>query len=340
MIIIKSLQRKTASFSQLLHYINRGRVKDDQYFFTHNIYGRKPRDIVREFAENSQYLKRRKNGNVLYHEIFSIKYQDGYTKEELRKIVLEAVEQYVKARAGNCLVYAVVHEQHNQIHMHLMISANEAGSSKPYYFSKTDFNKIIELTREYAYNKYPKLEHEEKTRKKRKARAGSKTVDNEVQFKKRTGQKSDRELMRERLQGIFSKCRTSQDFIDTLQSEKIQVYQRGKTFGFLDEATGKKYRLKTLELEREFEALNSRFMEKADEKMKEKVNTTHKGNEKSTDDKINDRQYEADRFKKEYIKPGLDKAKAETREKFYEQIKKTREARKNQNRPDFEKNKK
>lgn len=300
MIIIKSLPRKTASFSQLIHYINKGRAAGDEYCFRHNVYSNKPHTIVREYLENSNFLKRRKNGNVLYHEIFSIKYQSGYTKEDLRKILLEAVEQYVKARAGNCLTYAVVHEQHNQIHMHLMISANEIGGSRPYYFSKAEFNKIVELTREYAYNKYPKLEREEKTPK--KARARTKTVDNEVHFKKRTGRKSDRELMKERLQAIFAKSQTSHRFISSLQAEKIQVYQRGKTFGFLDEATGKKYRLKTLELEREFEELNKRFMKGENEKAQADNKRSLKPEQAKTHSPKADNGKKADKSGLEYIR--------------------------------------
>jgi hypothetical protein len=52
--------------------------------------------------------------------------------------------------------------------------------------------------------------------------------------------------MKERLQAIFAKSKNPQVFISTLEAEKIQVYQRGKTFGFLDEATSKKYRAQTL----------------------------------------------------------------------------------------------
>lgn len=339
MIIIKSLKRKTASFSQLLHYINKGRVENDNFYFKHNVYSNKPHTIVREFIENSNYLKRRKNGNVLYHEIFSIKYQAGYTKEELRKILLNTTEQYIKARAGNCLVYAVVHEQHNQIHMHLMISANEIGSSKPYYFSKAEFNKIIELTRDYAYNKYPKLEREEKVHK--KPRAKSKTIDNEVQYKKRTGKKSDRELMKEKLQSILNNSKTPQAFIKTLEDEKIRIYKRGKTFGFLDETTGKKYRLKTLELEREFEALNNQFT-KDNEPNKEHTRAETDNKPQFEKEPVTHRytkQHQQDDYQAEHIKTGIDKAKMDARAKFMEQMKEARQAQKKKKEHDLQKDK-
>jgi len=161
MIIIKSMSRKTPSFSQLINYINKGREKDDEYIFRHNIYSFRPHNITQEFRQNHESLKKRKDGNSLYHEIISIKFQQGYTKEQVRTILQDLTEKYVQVRANNCLVYGVIHEQHNQIHAHLMISSNELENSKPHYFSQDEFEQIKNHVRQYAYEKYPKLEQEE-----------------------------------------------------------------------------------------------------------------------------------------------------------------------------------
>ena len=257
MIIIKSGSRTTASFSQLLHYMNKGRVEEDEYFYKHNVYSNKTYDIVGEFKQNHKLLKKRKNGVALYHEYISIKYQKGYSKEELRGILQSLAEQYVKQRANNCLVYAVVHEQHNQIHLHFMISGNEIESSKAHYFSQSEFEEIKNKTREYAYEKYPKLERKELTQK--KARANSRTIDSEVQFKKRTGKQSEREKFKDKLQKIFARSQTQNNFINNLKAESIEIYQRGNTFGFIDSISKRKYRLKTLELENEFVQMSNSF---------------------------------------------------------------------------------
>ncbi|MDL2268614.1 relaxase/mobilization nuclease domain-containing protein [Desulfosarcina sp. OttesenSCG-928-G17] len=206
-------------------------------------------------------MKKRKNGVALYHEYISLKYQEGYTKEELREILKDLTEQYTQARANNCLVYAVIHEQHNQIHSHLMISGNELESSRAHYFSQAEFEEIKNKTREYAYEKYPKLEHQEvkKEKIKENGKRKSKSIDSEVQLKKRTGKQSEREKVREKLRTIFKLSKSQDDFITNMRLEKLEVYQRGKTFGFLNISTGRKYRLKTIELESEFWEMSERF---------------------------------------------------------------------------------
>jgi hypothetical protein len=257
------MSRKTASFSQLINYLNQGRVAGDEYFFSHNIYSHTPHYMAKEYSENYKNLKKRVNSNALYHEIISLKHQKNISIEKQREILKELMNQYTNTRANNNMVYGVIHEQHNQVHSHLMISSNELASDSNKRLSKKEFTEIKGELKKYAKAKYPELEITEETRK--KSRAKTRAIDNEVQFKKRTGKKSDREQMKERLQAVFARSNKPQDFIKILEADKIQVYQRGKTFGFLDEATGKKYRLKTLELEKEFSAMNSKFVGLAQE---------------------------------------------------------------------------
>jgi hypothetical protein len=194
----------------------------------------------------------------MYHEIISLKHQKNISVEKQREILKDLMNQYTNVRANNNMVYGVIHEQHNQVHSHLMISSNEVASDRNKRLDKKEFAEIKAGLKIYAKAKYPELEITEKTSK--KARAKTRAIDNEVQFKKRTGKKSDRELMKERLQAVFARSNKPQDFIKILEAEKIQVYQRGKTFGFLDEVTGRKYRLKMLELEKEFTKMDSKFM--------------------------------------------------------------------------------
>ena len=274
MIIIKSMSRKTASFSQLLNYINKGREKEDEYSFKHNLYANKPYTITKEFLENHKTLKKRKNTNSLFHEVISIKYQKGYTKEQLKEILKDLTEQYVNVRAKNCLVYSVIHEQHNQIHAHLMISSNELDSKKTHYFSKYQYKQIQELTRKYAYEKYPELEREEtkeksKEQNKQSSKRKSKTVDSEVHLKKRTGKESEREKLRNMLETIFELAKDLNELTTFLRMEKLELYQRGQTFGVTNQETSKKYRLKTLELEDEFKKMNDSFFQKQNEKSKQ-----------------------------------------------------------------------
>lgn len=288
MIIIKSLGRKTASFSQLLNYINKGRIEGDEYCFKHNVYGFKSYSIVKEFKQNLETLKKRKDGNSLYHEVISIKHQKGYSKEELREILKDLADKYVLTRANNCLVYGVIHEQHNQTHVHLMISSNEILSSRPHYFSQGEFEEIKKQIRQYAYEKYPQLERDEQKEKhidkaKKNSRAKSKSIDREVHLKKRTGKQSDREKLKEKIKTIFHLSKSYTDLINNLRIEKLELYQRGQTYGFIDTLTARKYRLKTLELEQEFTDMIHEFKEE-----KQTAKTHQEQNSTKSQEQAND----------------------------------------------------
>ena len=259
MILIKTLSRKTASFSQLINYINQGRNKNDEYAFRYNLYSLKQYSIIKEYKENYKYLKKQKNSNALYHDIIALKRQDNLTTQELREILEDLIDQYSKSRANYNLVYSVIHEKETQVHCHFVISSNEFGNVRNKRWSKRQLAEIQERLREYAYAKYPKLEREVNENSKTKSRAKTKTVDNEIQYKKRTGKQTDRKEMKERLQEIFAKSQNQQSFMEYLQAERIQVYKHGNNFGFINIATGKKYRVKTLELEAEFQSLNTRL---------------------------------------------------------------------------------
>lgn len=293
MIIIKSLSRKTASHSQLLKYINKGRVEGDEFCLKHNIYSNTHYKIVREFLKNHDCLKKRKNSNALYHEIISIKHQKEYSKEELKNILLDIAEQYIEIRAKDCLVYGVIHENKQGIHLHLAISSNELYSTKNHYFSKQDFRNIQKKINEYAYKKYPKLELIEEKEKKDKAK--SKSKDSEVHIKKRTGKPSQKEVIRETLKDIFATCKNVDEFNIRIREANLYMYHRGKNLGFEDLATNRRYRLANLGLEDEFEALNNRFSTPSDkqEPFQKQTDDNAKTRFKEQQQKIRDEKIES-----------------------------------------------
>lgn len=308
MIIIKSMSRKTASYSQLLQYINNGRIESDKFCLKHNIYSTQHYKIVREFLKNHEALKKRKNSNALYHEIISIKYQKNYSKEELNNILLDIAEQYIKIRANNCLAYGVVHENKQGIHLHLAISSNELYSTKNHYYSKQDFRNIQKLINEYAYQKYPKLELIEPKKKKDKVK--SKSKDSEIHIKKRTGKPSQKEVTRETLRDIFASCKNIDEFNARLRAANLSIYSRGKHFGFLDEATKRKFRLANLGLEDEFKELNDRLCEshKTNETLEKQSDVNTKKSFKETQHEVKEA-----------------KVKRETQDEFREKMEKVRD---------------
>lgn len=263
------MSRKTPSFSQLLNYLNKGRKENDEFFFKHNVYSNDSQKIINEFHENYRNLKKQKNSNSLYHEIISLKHQKNLSVEQQRIILQDLAQEYVKIRATNNLVYAVIHEQHNQIHCHLMISSNEVENHRNKRLSQRQFEDIKEGLENYGCAKYPLLERLEK--KKTKSRTKSKTIDREVHLKKRTGKQTKREQFKDRLHKIFTLVKSQDEFINLLKSENIEIYQRGNSFGFLDLSINRKYRLKTLELESEFNELSKNFTSGKEHQKEQKV---------------------------------------------------------------------
>lgn len=264
MVIVKDLPRKSKSYSQLLSYINRGRVEGDNWYFAQGFISENHYDIVKEYLRNFEPVKKHAKTNCLYHVIISIKRQENMTPGEHREIIADLLERYVEDRANNCLAYGAIHEADKHIHCHLMISSNEIGSDRNLRLSKSEFERKKQRLRDYAHERYPKLENMP-VNEKRETRK-SRQVDKEKHFTKRTGLQSYREAFKERLEVIFANFPSAEDFILKLQGENIGIYQRGQNWGFIDNSTGTKYRLKTLGLEAEFAEVNARISQKGPDK--------------------------------------------------------------------------
>lgn len=269
-MIIKSFSRKSASFSQLLGYIKKGRSKGDSYLFTHNFYNETNHyKIVEQYLKNYRNLKKTNDKtNSLLHEVICLEKQENFTEKELHQIAKDLIAQYTLDRANNCLVTAGIHFHDGRVHIHFMLSSNELDNEKNLRLSHAEFEAKKAHIREYAKQQYPNLKQLPIPKKKKgDHQRKAKKVSDELQFKKRTGKVSDREIIRGKLGKIFYSAHSADEFIRCLREENLALYQRGKTFGFLDQKTGKKYRLKTLELESEFETLNARITQQEREKI-------------------------------------------------------------------------
>lgn len=239
------MSRKSQSFHQLLDYLQK---EDDGKSFTWNMYSDKAnyKELVKEFMQNAKHLKNSRGKVFLYHEVLSLE-NSGLTKKEMEKILYDLADKYINARAKNHLVYANIHNDTNNPHIHLMISANEIESSKRLRLSKKEFAEIQSHLEIYKNTKYKELE-QSRIYGKEKDKSKSKQAEQEMKHKrKKTTQK---EFIRENLQDIFSKATTIEYLKKAMESRGFEFYTRGATQGVtLD---GKNYRLKTLGLEQEY----------------------------------------------------------------------------------------
>ena len=259
-MILKSLSRKTPSFGQLAGYMSEtgymNTDKSDQRFEVfHNCFAQSADDIAAEFYENSQYLKQRKNGNYLYHEILSITVEDGVDREKAKEALRELALEYIGERAPNNMVYGALHDDHSDhIHYHLMISANERGSDTRYWISSKKLDRIKRDIEKKCLAEYPELKqqavmsasHEEKKLSRKAA-----------EQKRRAGKLERQDYARRLIFEAMTHTTSMEAFEAKLAEKNASYYIRGKTRGVeVLHPDGKvvKYRFKTIDVENEFNA--------------------------------------------------------------------------------------
>lgn len=286
-MIIKSMSRKQATYSQLVDYFEDGR-QDAKYNIYHNIYSTDAEKIKEEFHQNAAYISKRKNGVYMYHEILSITKTKNLTEERQKEILKDIGLDYIRNRAKNNLVFGVLHDdKDDNIHYHFMISSNELQSGKKHRLSKEEFSKFKKGLEQKVLTKYPELEQKKLISKEpgSETEPGEKLSNKGAELKRRTGKTDQKDSVKERLKSVFSGSKTKTDFFTALEKEQLSIYVHGNTIGILDKVTERKHRLKTLGMLEEFHAVSD-MIEKAetgkeewkantDEFRKERGNTAH-----------------------------------------------------------------
>lgn len=252
-MIIKSMSRKSRSFSQLFCYMRDGSSQNSPYdFFSHNVYSRSDTKIIAEFLDNSRRVKSRKNGNYLFHEVISITKSSQLTLEQEKERLYDIVNNYVRSRCNRNLVVGYLHdEKDHNVHYHLMISSNELDAYKNQRMTKFEFDKAKRQLESYVIERYPELEQDiliNASREQKKSRESNKAAE----VKRKGGRLERKEKIIAQLKEIFSQSRDKDELFSKLADQQIEMYSRGTAIGFLNLSDGKKYRLKTLDLEEEF----------------------------------------------------------------------------------------
>jgi len=254
-MIIKSMSRKTVTFGQLVNYMNSHSAGPD-YDIHHNSYPMDSDSLIQDFEANSEFSPKRKNGIYLYHEILSITTTPELSREIQKDKLREIAEEYIQRRAAKNIVFAALHDDatHN-LHYHFIISSNELGKAKKTRLSKHQFDRFKKDFEAWAITKYPELNQEVTINKDRELHITNKGAE----LKRRTGKTPQKDAVKERLSTLFEISRSKQELFAFLDAERLELYVRGKTIGFKDIQSGRKYRVKTLGLETEFRAMSDRL---------------------------------------------------------------------------------
>lgn len=255
-MILKSMSRHDASFGQLLAYVSRD-ASDPAFIIRHNIYGRSLREVLADFDANARHLKSRKNGATMYHEILSIKRATGMPDVEQKQALVAIADRYIRLRAANNLVYAVVHDDKAaHLHVHFVISANELQASKRHRLNKQQFAAIKAGIEGWTLTNYPQLQQAPVMTK----RGAAKKLSNDGgELKRRTGKTPMRESVEVRLKAILDRASDKAECFARMQAAGLEFYTRGTTVGVRDTVTNRKHRIATLGLMPEFLALSARI---------------------------------------------------------------------------------
>lgn len=322
-MIIKSMSRKSASFNQLIDYITTGQI-DEKYNVFQNVYQRNYEQLKREFEVNARRLAQRKNGVYLYHEILSITRAQGISEQRQKEIFCQLAQAYAQGRAGQNMVYAGMHDDkaHN-LHYHFVISANGVNDSKRLRLSKAEFSKFKTDFEQMVLQQYPELEQGviiQRTAKTKLSKKGG-------ELKRRTGKVPERERVTEILNKAFEQSFSHDAFISELDKAGFNFYIRGKKPGVEDRATGRKYRLATLGLIDQLEALDDavqtarsktkpeRKSERKTEQKKHKTTQVHEDTVKSTNqEKIGEVLSDEERIARERAEEMKQKRQADSKQ--------------------------
>ncbi len=232
-MVIKSLSRKSETFKQLFDYINKNAEENQKLEF--NL--RFNQSFLSQFIENNKFRLKRKNGIVLYHEILSFDARDKDIKQEE---ILFLAYKWLDLRAPKALSYGVIHTHQDNIHIHLMISANEIRSKKKIRLSQMEFNTVKKELEKIQIEKYPHMKHsicqQNKSRKKN-------IYDKEFQIEKNGKRISQKNILKD----IIKKAVSKENFTKYLKKHDIEIYKRSKNNGIFFK--NKKYRFATLGFE-------------------------------------------------------------------------------------------
>ena len=280
-MIIKSLGRKASSkmaggrmknpFMNLVRYITRtGDGEKSQSVLWHGFYGHEGmgnEEIVTAFEENARYLKERKNGNVLYHEILSFSAGYSLQGDALARAVADIGQEYLRYRAPGQMAFGAIHYDTDHIHLHLMVSANAIGKAEREWMTKAQFAELQKAVEAFALAKYPELA-QTRIYDRDRSKERLKTQAHEQAMKSRTGEPSRKEQIKGRLHGLFEQAMSMAELEKRLQAEGLSLYQRGKSRGVVErlpDGSERRHRLSTLGLEQHYEATCHRFAEQQKE---------------------------------------------------------------------------
>ena len=254
-MIVKSLGRKERCFGKLARYIDNGAEQGIVISRNLSVGSSDRAAVVAAFEANADYLSPRRRGNWCYHDIIALPEHAGSLADK-EVMLRDLAETYLSLRAPDQLAYGRLHIKTPKPHIHLMISANTVASPRRARPRRQAFPAARLQPETYKLERWPKLTerlfgHDSYNR----YLSGVK----EEAVRRRTGRGTKREELAARLSGIFTATKWWDELSAKLLGEGLKLYRRGKTWGVVDQKSGRKHRLQKLGLEQDWSELQGRM---------------------------------------------------------------------------------
>lgn len=140
-----------------MRYIHGGMSDSKNGMVFTNLLGTDDPSVVAQlFARNDEYRPARAK-NRMYHSILSFSPKDS--AELTKPIIRDLVEEYIRLRCPEALVYGALHDSENHMHVHLAISGVDFMSERTTRLTRSQFYQIRQDLESYQKEHYPQLMH-------------------------------------------------------------------------------------------------------------------------------------------------------------------------------------
>ncbi len=233
-MVIKAISHHTRdSPKKLIHYIfdRRKNLLDPQgnrLVFKQHLRSYDKDKWIKQFnALEAQRKSHYANKSVVCQHIV-VSFSDKSTQYLNRAIIKDLVQRFIDLYTeGNQLCVGAVHfDKDKNWHAHLVVSQLKLDGFSGWK-TKSRFASIKKEVQDYQIATYPQLEDSVVRHglKKRLLRTKS---EKEMQMKKRTAVPSDKDILFERVQALFQKSQSIQQFEDLLAKADIKSYHRNQ----------------------------------------------------------------------------------------------------------------
>ncbi len=233
-----------------------------------------PKEIHKSFLQNFWYIKKhfRSNGISLNHTVLSIHTKDR--EHVTTEMLIDLRDTFIKmAGISDTVLLSKAHrsEKDQNIHIHILYSHNKYRSKKRVRMTTRKMKSLLISFEEFHLKAYPMLKYSkvytlEKNRSRLEGLTDRKSEDRNTRKEKEfqvlrrykqegRGRKTKKEIVSERVRGLFDGAKSIDEVITRLQKEPdIFVYTiRNQVRGVV--VNNIKYKFKTLQLENELERL-------------------------------------------------------------------------------------